>query len=649
MAAEASRSKPPVWRRVVVGTAGHIDHGKTELVKALTGIDCDRWAEEKERGITIDIGFAHLTEGDLQVGFVDVPGHERFLHNALAGLGGIRVALLVVAATEGVMPQTREHLAVCSLLGIPSAIVALTKVDLVEVDLAELAELEIEEFLDRTPYRGSPIIRVSAVTGEGIDGFRRALIDLASEHVIEGSPQDPVRLPVDRAFHLRGLGTIVTGTLVSGVIEQGDRLELLPSGETLQIRNIQIHGENRSYASAGERTSLQVTGAGLEKLSRGLQLVTPGAFRSTTQLCARFEHLEDSPIEIGQAVEIRLHLFSSEVVGTLRPLRPRRIQPGADGIVQIRLRDPVVALRGDRIVVRRTSPATTIGGGTLLDSDWSRPRRRGLAEALDALSGPTEEAICFWIDTAGAAGMTTQELRPRLALRSELQSRILTELVESGRLLEISADQGDACRWISSRIFDQVAGRAAQALEGFFTQNRLAVGMPKAQLIEHILPELSARLADYYLGSLDRRGVLHVKDGVVTLPGRKVELSQAEARAAERLLDAIEQGGLAPPEDDRLREMVVADLPGAFDAAVKYLLATGKLVRLPNRALVSAAAIQQMQSALLDSGVERLTVPEFKDRFHLTRKWAIPLLEHLDSVGFTRRAGDLRLISRQGH
>src|SRR5436305_9752730 len=257
--------------RVIVGTAGHIDHGKTSLVLALTGIGCDRWAEEKARGITLDIGFAHLTAGDLQVGFIDVPGHERFLHNALAGLGGMRVMLLVVAADEGGKPQTREHLAVCSLLGIPAGLVALTKSDLVATDLLELAQLEVEELLAGTPFAGAAILPVSSTTGAGIPELERVLLDLAARHAAPPDAERPARLPIDRAFHLKGLGVVVTGTLASGAVHPGDTLELLPRGERVRVRSIQVHGQPRERADAGERTALQPTGRALEDLRARMQ------------------------------------------------------------------------------------------------------------------------------------------------------------------------------------------------------------------------------------------------------------------------------------------------------------------------------------------------------------------------------------------
>ncbi|HEV2843201.1 MAG TPA: selenocysteine-specific translation elongation factor, partial [Thermoanaerobaculia bacterium] len=342
-------------RRAIVGTAGHIDHGKTSLVLALTGIDCDRWAEEKARGITIDLGFAHLTEGDLQLGFVDVPGHERFLHNALAGLGGIRVMMLVVAADEGVKPQTREHLAVCSLLGIPAGLVALTKVDLVSSDLLELAQLEVDELLAATPFADAPVLPVSSTTGEGIPELKAALLDLAGRHVMPDDRDRPARLPIDRAFHLKGLGVVVTGTLASGAVKPGDNLEILPRSERVRVRSVQVHGQPREEAGAGERTSLQLSGVPLEELSRGMQLGSPEAFEATTSLLARFTLLPDAPAPVRGFVPVRLHLYANEVLGRMRPLNEGGLAPGETGPVEIRLEAPVVALRGDRYILRRPS------------------------------------------------------------------------------------------------------------------------------------------------------------------------------------------------------------------------------------------------------------------------------------------------------
>ena len=517
-------------RKVIVGTAGHIDHGKTSLVLALTGIDCDRWAEEKARGITIDLGFAHLTEGDLQLGFVDVPGHERFLHNALAGLGGIRVMLLVVAADEGVKPQTREHLAVCSLLGIPAGLVALTKVDLVPPDLRELAELEIEELLAATSFAGSPILPVSSVTGSGIPELKAALLDLAARHAAPADREMPARLPVDRAFHLKGLGVVVTGTLASGIVRPGETLEVLPRGARARVRSIQVHGQAREEAEAGERTSLQLTGVALEELARGMQLGTPEVFAATTSLLARFTLLPDAPAPIRGFVPVRLHLYASEVLGRLRPFAVEGLAPGETGAVEIRLEAPVSAVRGDRYIIRRPSPATTLGGGEILDPRWRRHRGTILAQALSALQGDLRSGLAFWVQEAGERGMEAAELARRLGLPPSRVAARLAELAAGQRLIEVPEGPGRARRWIAPSAVQRLTERARRLLKEHFQKDRLAESMPKAEAVRRILRGRAVELADVYLGWLEAQKVLAVRGDQVTLPGRSAQLTGEESR-----------------------------------------------------------------------------------------------------------------------
>jgi selenocysteine-specific elongation factor len=645
--ASSSTVSPPITslRRVVVGTAGHIDHGKTQLIKALTGIDCDRWAEEKERGITIDLGFAHLTEGDLQVGFIDVPGHERFVHNALAGLGGIRTMLLVVAADAGVMPQTREHLAICSLLGIPSGIVALTKSDLVSPDLMELAELEILEALERTPFADARIIRVSSLTGEGLGELKRALFDLAARFVVPFDPSRPARLPIDRAFHLRGLGVVVTGTLASGILQPGDVLDLLPSGPSVRVRSIQVHGASREQAAAGERTSLQLTGAALEDLERGIQLATPGAYEAGTSLCARFTLLEDAPAPLRRGIPIRLHLYSTEVLGTLRPLAPPELKPGETGIVELRLDRPVVAIRGDRFIVRRPSPQTTLGGGLILDPRWRRRRGAGLAPALEALGAGDREALLFWVESEAERGIETETLARRLGVRSERLDRELEELAGGGSLVQVPASQGRPRRWLAASAYDRVERRARSVLKSWFQSHRMAKGIPKAEAVRRILPALPAHLIQLYLSWLQERGVLEIEGDLVTLPGRRVELSGAESKLVAAVQQRFDAAGLAPPLADQVRAELSAE-PKLFDTVVRYLVQNGHLVRLPGDFLMSATSLRALREQLLAADWERFSVPQFKERFGLTRKFAIPILEHFDSAGVTRRAGDERIVTK---
>lgn len=633
-------------RRVIAGTAGHIDHGKTRLVQALTGIDCDRWAEEKARGITIDLGFAHLTEGDLQVGFIDVPGHERFLHNALAGLGGIRVMLLVVAADEGVKPQTREHLAVCSLLGIPAGLVALTKTDMVAPDLLELAQLEAEELLAPTPFAGSPILPVSSLTGEGIPELKAALLDLAERHASPPDPGRPARLPIDRAFHLKGLGVVVTGTLASGVVKVGDSLELLPKRERVRVRSVQVHGQPREEAEAGERTSLQITGVALEDLARGMQLGAPEAFQPTTSLLARFTLLADAPAAVRGFVPVRLHLYASEVMGRMRPLSAEGLAPGETGPVEIRLQGPVSAVRGDRYVLRRPSPAATLGGGEILDPRWRRHRGTLLKQALAALQEDLAAALLFWVQEAGERGAEAADLSRRLGRPASDVAPELAKLAAGQRLLEVPEGHGRARLWIAPAAVQRVTERARRVLKEYFQKDRLAESMPKAEAVRRILRGRAAGLADLYLSWLEAQKVLAVQGDQVNLPGRSAQLTGEESKLSTAVAGAFGRAGLAPPSPGEVARELGAK-PQILDGVIRHLITRGQLVKLPNGLILAASALAGLRQDLLATSWERFSVTDFKDRFGLTRKWAIPLLEYLDSTGATRRMGDERVVVRR--
>ena len=634
-------------RRVIVGTAGHIDHGKTSLVLALTGIDCDRWAEEKARGITIDLGFAHLTEGDLQLGFVDVPGHERFLHNALAGLGGIRIMLLVVAADEGVKPQTREHLAVCSLLGIPAGLVVLTKTDLVSSDLLELAQLEVEELLAPTPFAGSPILPVSSTTGQGIPELKATLLDLATKNAMPDEPDRPARLPVDRAFHLKGLGVVVTGTLASGSVRPGDTLELLPRGERVRVRSIQVHGQSRERADAGERTSLQLTGVALEDLARGMQLGTPEAFEVGTSLLARFTLLADAPAPVRGFIPVRLHLYASEVLGRMRPLAPEGLAPGETGPVEIRLQAPVSALRGDRFILRRPSPPATLGGGEILDPRWRRHRGTILQQALSSLQKDLPAALPFWVQEAGERGVEAAELARRLGVPPAEAAKRLAALARTQKLIEVPEEHGRQRRWINPGAVQRVTERARRVLKEHFQKDRLAESISKAEAVRRILRGRGAELADVYLGWLTAQKVLVVQGDQVTLPGRSAQLTGEESKLSTAVLALYEKAGLAPPSPGEAAVTLGAK-PQILDGVIRHLVTRGQMVKLPSGLLLAAAVLSGLRQDLLATSWDRFSVADFKDRFGLTRKWAIPLLEHLDSTGATRRVGDDRMVVRPG-
>ena len=644
-------------RRVVIGTAGHIDHGKTSLLQALTGIDCDRWAEEKARGITIDLGFAHLTNsdaerGDLQIGFVDVPGHERFLHNALAGLGGIRIMLLVVAADEGVKPQTREHLAICSLLRIPQSLVVLTKRDLVDDDLLELAQLEVEEELEGTVFAGAPMLAVSSTTGEGIPELRQHLVDLGYEGAVEdaeegestaaGETPEPFRLPIDRAFQLRGLGAIVTGTLISGRVAPGNTLSVLPRGAAAKVRSLQVHGEARDSATAGERTAIQVTGVDLGDLARGEQLVSPDTFDSTRSLCARFTLLADAEEPMTTFVPVRVHHYASEVVGKLRPLTGP-LEPGETGLVEIRLAQPIVAVRDDRFVIRRPSPAATLGGGRIVDPKWRRRRGKSLAAALSGIEN-IDDSLKLWVAETGERGALAAEISPRLGVAAKKVAEGLDRLARESLLLRVESGRGR--RYIAPAVCRRIMERGQRVLDAFFSADRLARGMPKAQFLGRVLTKRASDLADVYLRWFAAEKILVLDGDMVNLPGREVELSGEESKLSAAVLSEIAAGGLTPPAPGELRATLGAKRQ-ILEGVQRYLTEQRKLVRLPAGLILAASAIEDLRRQLAETGWEDFSVAEFKDRFDLSRKWAIPLLEHLDSIGATRRVGDRRQIVKK--
>ncbi len=625
---------------LLVGTAGHVDHGKTALLLALTGIDCDRLPEEKRRGITLDLGFAHLERDGVELGFVDVPGHERFLHNALAGLGGVRLLLLVVAADEGVRPQTREHLAVAELLGIPELIVALTKIDLVDDELAELVELEIGELLAPTRWAGAPLFRVSSLSGVGLDALTAELLRCARDAAPLAAADDPVRLPIDRAFTPRGQGVVVTGTLVSGCVRPGDELTLQPQGVRVRVRALQTHGRERDEVRAGSRVALRLGGVALDSIQRGEELVADDGARPTSTLLARLRWLAEAPIPLDRPLEARLHLYASERPVRIRPLSPATIAPGAEGLVVIRTRTPLVAARGDRFVVRRLSPAATLGGGEILDPRWRRPRRPALAAELAALAGELESALLVWADRGGVAGTTADELAARLGRAVGWLRPRLDALVSEGRLVPLAG------RLFAPQRLIALEKRARQLLADYFARERLTDAMPKAELARRLLGVVPSAVADAHFSWLAERGALRIAGDRVAAPGRSAELSTVESGLAAAIVAEYERAGLEPPSPQETARRLDAK-PEIVAGLVRHLVARGRLVRLPGELVIAAATIERVAAELAGSGWERFSVPQFKERFALSRKFAIPLLEHLDSKGVTRRVGDARQLVRR--
>jgi selenocysteine-specific elongation factor len=629
-------------KRFLIGTAGHIDHGKTALVKALTGIDADRLPEEKRRGITIDLGFAHAEWDGVRVSFVDVPGHEKFVRNMLAGAGGIEAVLLVVAADESVMPQTREHFEIVRLLGLSAGVVAVTKADRAPRELVDVTISDVRDLVGGSFLEGAPIVPVSSVTAEGLPRLRSELVALASKASAEELEPRTIRLPIDRAFLIPGFGPVVTGSLVSGTVSRDQKLELLPVRTAVRVRRIEVHGHEEAVARSGERVSANLAGVELADLHRGMVLSSPGALPVSSRLLARLDLLPGaSPLETGS--RIAFHHFASETRASVRLLGATTLVPSGSALAQLRLAAPVAALPGDRFVARRLSPVETIGGGVVLDPLAPAWRGRSSPEALAALApletGSLAERLEFWIDQARERGVTDEDLARRAGVAPDAVRAALAPLVASGRLhaLRRSPD-----RYIGETALARLASRAAKELASLVAAAATGVGISRSTLLQRVVPAADARWAEAVEAALVARHVIAIAGDEARLPGRS-DLAGAERELSDRILGVFRERGLNPPSPLEAAE-AVHHRPKVVEGLIAYLVKKGDLVRLPGGWFVARAAVDDVVTRLRGSGKRSLDVPEFKEMFGLTRRLAIPLLEYLDGAKVTRRVGDRREI-----
>jgi len=620
-------------RAVVLGTAGHIDHGKTSIVAALTGVDCDRLPEEKRRGITLVLGFAPMAdpEGELELSFIDVPGHERLVHTMIAGAGGIDRALLVVAADEGMMPQTREHLEVLSLLGVRGGVVALTKADLVDPELASLQAEELRDQLAGGPLAGAPVIPCSARTLAGVDTLRAAVLACARGVVRRAEPHRPFRLSVDRVFSLPGAGTVVTGTTRWGTVRAGDELVAQPSGRALRVRSVQVHGAARDAAGVGERVALQLAGAAVEELPRGEQLVGTGAWQPSRRLAVALAPLPGATLAEGETVW--LHLLAARV-----PARLERVvaDGGVPGRAVVRLARPLLAFPGDRAVLRRVSPARTLAGAVVLDAQALAYRRRDAAR-LAALPDPLADlprALQVWIAEAGAAGVTVTALAARLGVTVAGVEAPLGRVVAAG---EVVVARRQPQTLLSRDALVALRARARAALDAAG-----AHGVPLAELAARLLPETAVALRDFYLADLRASGIVREIAGRALAAGREA----LEDPLAGRVEALYREAAFAAPSPEEAAARLGAN-PKAVAGAVRVLLERRRLARVGGKWLLHRELLDEVAASLRSWGVATFDVAAFKGRFSLTRKLAIPVLEWLDSERVTRREGERRRVLPQ--
>ena len=626
-------------KRFLVGTAGHIDHGKTALVKALTGIDADRLPEEKRRGITIDLGFAHAEWEGVRVSFVDVPGHERFVRNMLAGAGGIDAVLLVVAADESVMPQTREHFEIVRLLGIARGVVAVTKIDRVAPELAAVTAEDVRELLAGSPLESAAVVPVSSKTGEGLDVLRGALLALARPDSESARERRAARLPIDRAFHVAGFGPVVTGSLVSGTLSREQKLTLEPGGRPVRVRRLEVHGRETTEARAGERVSANLAGVELADLRRGLTLTTPATFPASALWTARASLLATAP-PLKSGDRLSLHHYSAEVRARVRLLDGSPLPPGGSARVQLRLSQPLPVAPGDRFVLRRLSPVETIGGGVVLDPLWPAVGRRRAEERprLDRLErGDLGERCVLWIEQARERGAGEEELAARAGVPAAEIRAAVFPAVAAGSIHRLRRSPE---RYLSEASLALLAERASAEIASFLARGAASVGMPRGTLLGKILPSADPGWGEAVEAALAGRGVLKLAGDEARPPGRE-DLDPKERDLSAAIVRFFRERGLDPPSPAEVVSRVQHH-PKVVEGLLGYLAKKGELARLPGGWLVAREAVDGVVSRLRASGKKSLDVPEFKEMFGLTRRLAIPLLEHLDATKVTRRVGDRR-------
>ena len=629
-------------RSIIIGTAGHIDHGKTALVKALTGIDADRLAEEKRRGITIDLGFAHLAlpspDGSiLQIGFVDVPGHERFVRNMLAGVGGIDLVLLVIAADESIKPQTREHFDILQLLGVKRGIAVLTKSDAVDDETLDVVHLEVEEFLRGTFLESSPIVSVSSLTGAGLEDLKRAIVTTASQAEVRDS-NALRRLPIDRVFTMKGFGTVVTGTLISGTIRREDELAVFPTERKVRVRGIQVHGQVADQAIAGQRTALNLAGVSIEDLSRGMMLAPVSTLYATRRADVQLSLLRSVSRPLKNRSRVHFHCNTMEAIAEiLLHGEVKELAPGARAFARLKLPGPTLLLPGDRFIIREFSPVVTIGGGIVLDAA-PVGRQPDLAEFLQTLTtGDRGQILEHRIRRRGRAGITLSRLVAETGWTQETIQTALSLAITSKQVQRIEGTfvEGTALTALQVDIFESVAA--------FHAKNPLSPGIPKEELQE--LAKANAAVFAFALDQLVADGKIEITGDLVCLRGRSIVMKDEEAESKKKIEDAFASAGLRVPALSDVLAGLKIDRARA-QKIVTLLLRDKSLIKVADDLVFHRGALEQLrgQIAAYKSRASTIDIATFKEMTGVSRKYAIPLLEYLDRERLTKRVGDLRQI-----
>ncbi|MEQ1642828.1 MAG: selenocysteine-specific translation elongation factor [Pyrinomonadaceae bacterium] len=635
---------------VIVGTAGHIDHGKTSLVKALTGTDADRLPEEKRRGITVDIGFAEMSVRDTHFGFVDVPGHERFVKNMLAGASGIDLVILVIAADDGVMPQTREHFDICRLLNVRSGIVAITKSDLVDGETLEFAKLEAAELVEGSFLENAPIIAFSSHNSEGIAAIRNAIARAANELVTRQSDR-VTRLAIDRSFSMKGFGAVVTGTLASGEIIEGRELELLPMSQKVRVRGLQTHGKSVTSAHAGQRVAVNLAGIDHAEIERGMVLTEPGTLKPTQIVDAEIEVLSGSPRPVRSRQRVRFHIGTTEVLARVQVLKEGgEIVAGSRGFAQLTMEKPIVAIPGERFIVRSYSPRITIGGGVIVDNRALKHRRKDFSETqtfLEALKTAPDAAstVALSVEKNAAVDLTFADLQSRTGITASALRLAIGSLIETGAVVDAAG------RYISTTVFEELKRSTVAAIETFHKQQPLAKGITRETLRETTFAYVANEIFQAAIASLESANKITTTADTIKIARYEKVLSPEESAVSDKIRSIYRSRGLEVPKvEEAINESTAGTNLSVIQAKklVQIFLDSGEIAKVTDDFYFSGEVISELIAKLrayADSSSDRLVdVSAFKELAGISRKYAIPLLEYFDRVKVTVRAGEKRLI-----
>ncbi|MBW2152551.1 MAG: selenocysteine-specific translation elongation factor [Deltaproteobacteria bacterium] len=632
-------------KQMILGTAGHIDHGKTALIKALTGIDTDRLKEEKERGITIELGFASMDLPSGQhLGIVDVPGHEKFVKNMVAGASGIDLVAMVIAADEGVMPQTREHMEICTLLDIKYGLVVLTKIDLVDEEWLELVKEDIKEFAAGTFLEGAPVVPVSSITGQGIKDFINALDELCAR-VQSRSSSGLFRLPADRVFTMKGFGTVITGTLISGSVQVGDTVMIYPSQITTRVRGLQVHNRSVNKVEAGSRVAINFQGLEKTSIDRGEVVSIPHGLKPSYMVDVEIHYLKSNRKPIRNRTRVRFHTGTSEIMANLIVLDREEILPGEKTVAQLRLDRPVAVMKDDRYVIRSYSPVRTIGGGRILNpipSKHKRFRQEVIVGLKEILNKSPEELVAFHVSESGLHGVSFSDLRLMTNLPEKQLESTLQQLLSQQKLLVVDRDKRI---YIHQRSFEQLKQKAITNLKAYHEANPLKAGMPKEELKSKFPPYLSARLFNMVLNQLIKEKRIVQTEQTVRLSEHRVSLAGDQAGARKKILETYRKSGLEPPFFRDISKQLNMDTAQAKDV-LNLLIEEGLIIKTKGDLYFSSEAVNALKDRLITflEANSEITTLQFKEMAGVSRKYLIPLIEYFDAVNLTLRVGDVRRL-----